>query len=192
MPESTRHSAAVPDPGDDVAAVTTALLSASRLLVAVAARSLAEVEDTVTVPQFRLMVILATRGPMNLTALAERLAVNPSTAMRMIDRLSAAGMVTRAVNPQLRREHIIRLTDDGRRVVDDVTARRRDELAAIVRRMTPSQRSGMVAALGAFNEAGAEPPAADDLSQLGWSIGEPSATGHRTTGRAPSRNRFAP
>jgi DNA-binding MarR family transcriptional regulator len=160
----------VPHPGDDVDAVTGALLTASRLLVAVAARSLAEVEDTVTLPQFRVMVILATRGPMNLTALADQLAVNPSTAMRMIDRLSAAGMITRAVNPQLRREHIIRLTDPGRRVVDDVTARRRDELAAIVARMSPSQRTGMVAALRAFNHAGAEPPAttADDLPQLGW------------------------
>jgi DNA-binding MarR family transcriptional regulator len=171
MSRSTRKIAA-PDAADDVAAVTTELLTASRLLVAVAARSLAAVEGTVTLPQFRLMVVLATRGPMSLTALAAQLAVNPSTAMRMIDRLSAAGMIVRGVNPKLRREHIVRLTEQGRRVVDDVTERRRAEIAAIVAGMTPAQRHGMIAALHAFNDAGGEPPAAPAgaPSLLGWPL----------------------
>ncbi len=154
---------------DDVAEVTTALLTASRLLVAVAARSLDAVDDSVTLPQFRLMVVLASRGPMNLTAVADHLAVNPSTALRMIDRLSTAGMVRRAVNPALRREHIVRLTAEGQRLVDDVSARRQTELATIVARMVPAERTGMVAALRAFTNAGEEPPAVPkDLSQLGW------------------------
>jgi DNA-binding MarR family transcriptional regulator len=154
---------------DDVDAVTTAVLTASRLLVAVAARSLAAVEDAVTLPQFRLMVVLAGREPLSVTALAEQLAVNPSTAMRMIDRLGAAGMVRRGVNPDVRREHLVRLTAAGRRVVDDVTARRRAEIAAIVARMRAEQRRGLVAALRAFTAAGAEPdPPAADLARLGW------------------------
>jgi DNA-binding MarR family transcriptional regulator len=154
---------------DDVDAVTTAVLTASRLLVAVAARSLAAVEDAVTLPQFRLMVVLANREPLTLTAIAEQLAVNPSTAMRMVDRLSAARMVTRVVNPAVRREHLVRLSEIGRRVVDDVTARRRAEIAAIVARMPPATRRGLVAALQAFSRAGQEPDAPpEDLSRLGW------------------------
>ena len=39
--------------------VTDAVLRASRALVGVAARSLAEVEDTVILPQFRALVVLA-------------------------------------------------------------------------------------------------------------------------------------
>jgi DNA-binding MarR family transcriptional regulator len=154
---------------DDVDAVTTAVLTASRVLVAVAARSLAAVEDAVTQPQFRLMVVLAGREPRTLTAIAEELAVNPSTAMRMADRLTAAGMITRSVNPEVRREHLVRLTATGRRVVDDVTARRRAEIAGIVARMPPGRRAGLVAALRAFAAASGEPDApAADLARLGW------------------------
>ena len=50
------------------------------------ARSLAAVEETITLPQFRLLVILDSRGAMRISSLAELLDVNPSTATRMVDR----------------------------------------------------------------------------------------------------------
>ena len=56
---------------DDVDAVTCAVLTASRLLVAVSARSLAEVGERVTLPQFRMLVVLATRGATKLVGLAD-------------------------------------------------------------------------------------------------------------------------
>ncbi|MGW0699226.1 MarR family winged helix-turn-helix transcriptional regulator [Streptomyces sp. NPDC002867] len=157
---------------DDVDAVTRAVLTASRLLVAVSARSLAAVEDRVTLPQFRLLVVLSTEGPAKLVVLAERLGVNPSTALRMMDRLIAAGLADRQVNPDNRRETVLRLTDDGRRIVEDVTGRRREEIAAIVSRLDPEQRAALVDALGAFTEAGAEPAVGGreaELYPLGWS-----------------------
>lgn len=157
---------------DDVDAVTRAVLTASRLLVAVSARSLAAVEDRVTLPQFRLLVVLSTEGPAKLVVLAERLGVNPSTALRMMDRLIAAGLADRQVNPDNRRETVLRLTDDGRRIVEDVTGRRRAEIAAIVSRLDPEQRAALVSALGAFTEAGAEPAVGGreaELYPLGWS-----------------------
>lgn len=161
----------MPEPADDdVNAVTGAVLTASRLLVAVSARSLAAARDRVTLPQFRMLVVLA-GGETKLVALADRLAVNPSTAMRMVDRLTAAGLVDRRTNPVDRRENVLRLTAEGRRIVDDVTARRRHEIAAIVARMPPAQRGGLVAALRAFTDAGDEPPVtapAHDAIPLGW------------------------
>lgn len=157
---------------DDVDAVTRAVLTASRLLVAVSARSLAEVEDRVTLPQFRMLVVLSTRGATKLVVLADLLQVAPSTAMRMVDRLIAAGLADRQVNPNNRRETMLTLTHEGRRTVADVTARRRAEIAAIVERLAPEQRGALVGALTAFNEAGGEPPApeADDAEPypLGW------------------------
>ena len=80
---------------NDIDALTDAVLTASRLLVAVSARSLAAVEDTITLPQFRMLVILDSRGPMKLSSLAELLDVNPSTATRMVDRLVATEMIAR-------------------------------------------------------------------------------------------------
>ncbi|WP_078970122.1 MarR family transcriptional regulator [Streptomyces natalensis] len=159
-------------PGDmaDGAAdeVVTAVLTASRLLVAVSARSLASAEDTLTLPQFRMLVVLDSRGAMNISRLGEHLDVIPSTAMRMVDRLAAADMVDRKPNPTNRREIFISLTDAGRRVVHEATERRRAEIARIVGTMSPDQRAGLVATLQAFTEAGGEPLAHGPRTDVGW------------------------
>jgi DNA-binding MarR family transcriptional regulator len=143
-------------PTDDIDAVTSAVLTASRLFVAISARSLAAIDEQVTLPQFRMLVVLATHGEMKLAALARHLGVNPSTAMRMVDRLVAAGLLDRQINPADRRENVLRLTAPGHRIVDDVTARRRTEVAAIVTRMPVDQRAGLVVALRAFTDAGGD------------------------------------
>jgi len=170
MPERETPAGAM----DDVDEVTRAVLTASRLLVAVSARSLAAVEEGVTLPQFRMLVVLSTRGATKLVALAELLQVAPSTAMRMVDRLIAAGLADRQTNPGNRRETMLQLTEEGRRTVEDVTARRRTEIAAVVARLRPTERLALVEALNAFNEAGGEPPApaADDPEPhpLGWVV----------------------
>ena len=55
---------------DSLDAITDALLTASRLLVAISARSIAIVDETITIPEFRTLVILSARGPMNVRTLA--------------------------------------------------------------------------------------------------------------------------
>jgi DNA-binding MarR family transcriptional regulator len=164
---------------DDVDVVTRSVLTASRLLVAVSARSLAAVEERVTLPQFRMLVVLSTRGATKLVTLADLLQVAPSTAMRMVDRLIAAGLADRQANPGNRRETLLQLTDEGRRTVADVTARRRAEIAGIVEKLTPTQRLALIEALAAFNEAGGEPlaPAVDEAEPhpLGWAMDVPAA-----------------
>lgn len=159
---------------DDVDAVTRAVLTASRLLVAVSARSLAAVEERVTLPQFRMLVVLSTRGATKLVALADLLQVAPSTAMRMVDRLIVAGLADKQTNPDNRRETLLQLTDEGRRIVEHVTARRRTEIAEIVARLGSTQRLALIEALNAFNGAGGEPPAPalndPELHPLGWVV----------------------
>lgn len=111
-----------------------------------------------TLPQLRMLVVLSTRGATKLVVLAELLQVAPSTAMRMVDRLITAGLALRQANPGNRRETLLQLTDEGRRTVEEVTARRRAEISAIVERLAPAQRASLIKALTAFNEAGGEPP----------------------------------
>jgi len=151
----------------DVNELVTAVLTASRALVGVSARSLAEVEETVTITQFRTLVVLDHRAQINLNTLADELAVNSSTAMRMIDRLLAAGLVTRQDNPENRREVLLGLTDDGVRLVATVTRRRRAEIARIVTAMPTERRTELVAALHSFAEAAGEPDPRP-ASTLGW------------------------
>jgi DNA-binding MarR family transcriptional regulator len=154
--------------GEDLSAVVSAVLAGSRLLVAVAARSMGAVEDRVTLPQFRMMVVLATHGESKLVTMADLLGVNSSTAMRMADRLVGAGLVVREVNPHNRRESLMRLTGEGQRIVDQVMAHRREEIGSIVARMSPGQRRELISAMNAFSEAGGEPLADAPSYPLGW------------------------
>jgi DNA-binding MarR family transcriptional regulator len=137
--------------------ITDALMTASRLLVAISARSIGQVDETITIPQFRTLVILASRGPINLATLAGLLGVQPSATGRMVDRLVAAGLIDRLPHPTSRRELLAALTRRGRDVVRRVTGHRRAEIAAIVGRMPPAERRGLVQALTAFTVAGDEP-----------------------------------
>lgn len=151
----------------EVDELVTALLTASRVLVGVSARSLAGVEDRVTVTQFRTLVVLETHDGINLNSLAELLDVNASTAMRMIDRLLVAGLVTRRDNPANRREVLLGLTAAGRRVVRRVTERRRAEIERIATAMPARDRSRIVGALRSFADAAGEPPPST-ATGLGW------------------------
>jgi DNA-binding MarR family transcriptional regulator len=152
----TENAAATEDSLD---LITDALLTASRLLVAISARSIADVDETITIPQFRTLVILSNQGPMNLATLAGRLGVQPSATGRMVDRLVGVGLIDRHTNPTSRRELLAALTTRGREIVRQVTAHRRDEIARIVEAMPPPERRGLVRALAAFTAAGGEPPA---------------------------------
>ncbi len=162
----SRARETLPVPEADL--VVDALLRASRALVGVAARSIAAVDDDVTLPQYRALVVLASRGRANAGALAEALGVHPSTATRMCDRLVAKGLVSRSVSAESRREVTIDLTRRGRRLVDSVTARRRHEIADVVARVPEAQRAQIIDALGAFGDAAGEPM--DASWPLGWAI----------------------
>ena len=136
--------------------VTEALLVASRALLAVAARSIAESSEDVTLPQYRALFVLSSRGPQTVGGLAESLKVHPSTATRLCDRLVTKHLVLRKPMPENRREVSISLAARGRRLVDEVTAKRRKDIAAIVRRMPADTRKPAVDALRAFALAAGE------------------------------------
>lgn len=149
---------------DDQAA---AVLTASRALLGVVAHSLAPALEQVTLPQFRVLMILSTQGAAVRTgALADALGVQASTFTRTADRLVSGGWVRRIENPGSRREILIDLTAKGSRLVTLVTTRRQAEITRVLRRMDRAQREQARAGLDAFARAAGEPSAAD-LGALG-------------------------
>lgn len=164
---SAADSGNAADADDAPADVVEAVLLASRVLVAVAAQSLAEVAETVTLPQYRTLVILFGHGPMSPGALAEQLAIHPSTVTRQCDRLVAAGLIQRGEAGPDRRSLSLRLTPLGQQVVEQVTDRRRTAIAGIVAKMPSEQRDGLVTALRTFSAAAGEIPPEQAWS-LGW------------------------
>ena len=155
--------------GSELEDVVDGVLRASRALVAVAARSIAQVDDTVTLPQFRTLVALAARGPQNMSVLAAELDVHGSTATRMCDRLVGKGLIGREVSTESRREVEVRLTPAGRRLLQKVTTARRRAIGQIVANVPKELRDGMVDALQAFGEAAGEVP--DQAWAVGWGDG---------------------
>jgi DNA-binding MarR family transcriptional regulator len=157
-----------------------AFLAASRALVGVSARSLAEVSQ-VTLPQFRALVVIAGNWQATMNGLAERLDIHPSTATRLCDRLVDKGLIRRTERRTDRRETELALTARGRRLVDRVTERRRRDLAAIVERMSPAQRRDALRGLSAFAAAAGETPGA---AWFGWADADrpPSGTPRRGGG----------
>jgi DNA-binding MarR family transcriptional regulator len=157
------------------AEVLEAVLGASRVLVAVAARSLAGIAEEVTLPQYRALVVLASRGPQKVAALAEALDVTPPTATRMVDRLVKKGLVRRRSSQSDRREVRVSLTQAGRSLVAQVTARRRREIAAILSRIPVDHLVDMTALLGELAEAAGELPDRDwpkgELPGQEWAAG---------------------
>jgi DNA-binding MarR family transcriptional regulator len=156
-----------------------AVLGASRALVAVAARSLVDVADDVTLVQYRVLVELAARGPQRLADLAGVLGVDPSTATRMCDRLVRKGLVGRRRASADRRTVRVSLAPLGRELVAEVTRRRRAELATILARVPSHDRRAVLEALRAFADAAGEVP--DQEWSLGWRLHGPQA-GASTSG----------
>jgi DNA-binding MarR family transcriptional regulator len=107
-----------PAPADEsLDVITEALLTASRLVMTMSARATSQVDESITIAQFRTLVILSNQGPINLATLAGLLGVQPSATGRMVDRLVAAGLIDRLPHPTSRRELLATLTDRGRDVV---------------------------------------------------------------------------
>jgi DNA-binding MarR family transcriptional regulator len=145
-----------------------AVLGASRALVGVAARSLATVAEDVTLAQYRALVVLASRGSQRLADLALALAVEPSTATRMCDRLVRKGLVARRRSSGDRRTVRVSLTVAGATLIAEVTRGRRAEIARIMRRLPKAQRPVVLGALRAFADAAGEVPEQD--WSLGWDL----------------------
>ena len=143
--------------------VVDAMMRASRALVAITARSLASVNEEVTLAQFRTLVVLSTRGPQTVTALAESLDVHASTMTRMCTRLVSRGLVVRVPSAIDRREVVITLSTTGNELVDSVMRKRRGEFDAIVGRMSDVEQRAVIDALEAFAAAAGETTTSGDV-----------------------------
>ena len=144
------------------------MLSASRVLVAVAARSLADLAEEVTLTQYRTLVVLASRGPQNLAGLADSVGVTPATATRMCDRLVRKDLIRRRTERDDRRQLRVALTTKGRSLVDAVTERRRREIGRIVREIPVDEQVVLVHTLGRLASAGGEVP--EQEWTTGWDL----------------------
>jgi DNA-binding MarR family transcriptional regulator len=144
----------VPDDNE----VIEAIIHASRAMVGIAIRSLTECGETVTLPQYRTLVVLSASGPRRLADLADALGVSPSTATRMCDRLVRKGLITRARDDLDRREVNLEVTPAGRTTVMEVINRRRSDVCALLTSIPVGTRRELVDSLRLLSAATGDAP----------------------------------
>jgi DNA-binding MarR family transcriptional regulator len=122
-----------------------------------------------TVAQSATLDALRAEGPLRPSALGRRLGITASTLTRNLDRLDAAGLVTRETDPLDARASRVVLTADGYEAAAQVD-RREEAFARSVLQRLPSERQpaaidGLFDLLGAVREAteGCCPGAFDHL-----------------------------
>ncbi|RAV18459.1 MarR family transcriptional regulator [Mycolicibacterium sp. GF69] len=119
-------------------------------LVGVALRSVEDLE--VSLPQFRLLRALDELGEASATRCAQLLDVGGSSVTRLVDRLDASGHLVRRPDAHNRSAVVLALTDEGRRLVKKVEARRRRELGNALDRLTSVERAQCIASLERLHE----------------------------------------
>lgn len=144
------------DPQQTPASDAQRVLLASRALVGIAARSLAQFEDQLSAMQWRVLVVVSRSEQLAVHELATALVVHPSTATRLCDQLVGKGLLARQDHPADRRYLILTLTEAGQRIVDQVNADRTRDIEAILDRVPEGFRVTLVEALTLFAEAAGE------------------------------------
>jgi DNA-binding MarR family transcriptional regulator len=137
---------------DDVEAV----MRASKVVSAAIAHSLAVADGKVTLPQLRVLVMVDDGAPLNMSAVAEGLGVNPSNASRTCDRLVRGGLLSRREDPDDRRHVVLTLTAAGSRVLSSMLGQRRTIFQQVLDGMRQVDRTRLTAGLNAFSDAAHE------------------------------------
>lgn len=125
----------------------------AQALLALFLESTGGVEGRVPPAQLRALGLLRDLGPLNLGDLADGLGVRPSSATRLCDRLSAAGLLLRQVAPHSRREVLLSLNRAGLDLLVELETSRRAQIAALLAVMTDADRDCLVNGLRAFATA---------------------------------------
>lgn len=105
--------------------------------------------------QMRVLLTLEHQDGINLRTLCDALSSAPPATSRLCDRLVAAGFVERVIGKADRREVRLHLSIRGRAFLDELRARREEELQAVLRLMPTGKRAALLEGLEAFCDAAA-------------------------------------
>jgi DNA-binding MarR family transcriptional regulator len=126
--------------GDSEPDAVAALELMTRALVGLTLQSLQVLDGEVSVPQFRLLLVLSGLGRVPSSRLASELGMTASSVTRLADRMEAAGLLARGTDPRSRSIVTLEVTAAGVDLVARVVERRHVLLAAVLDRMNPGER----------------------------------------------------
>jgi DNA-binding MarR family transcriptional regulator len=92
--------------------------------------------------------------PLRMTELADRLGIVPRSVTTVVDALEEAGLVRREVDPRNRRAILLRLTDRGAAVRDDLREARRRAAADLFAPLSADDRDALAGLLRLLDSSG--------------------------------------
>jgi DNA-binding MarR family transcriptional regulator len=92
--------------------------------------------------------------PLRMTELADRLGIVPRSLTTVVDALEEAGLVRREVDPRNRRAILLRLTDRGAAVRDDLREARRRAAADLFAPLSADDRDALASLLRLLDSSG--------------------------------------
>jgi DNA-binding MarR family transcriptional regulator len=110
-------------------------------------RAVDELGSAIPPAQLRALLMIQRAGSVNLTTLAKTLGVSASATSRLVDRMQAAGLLTRDRAAASRREVVLLPTESGRRLAEWVRAQRRAVLEQTLLAMSPGGREALLRGL---------------------------------------------
>ncbi len=114
---------------------------ATRDLAGLALRSIDDVGDDISLPQFRLLLVVHEQGPCSSNDAARAMGLVASSVTRLADRLTTSGYLARGADPANRSIVTLSLTPSGRALVGKVIRRRRRELSKLLSLLDPDVRA---------------------------------------------------
>lgn len=118
-------------------------------------------ELNLTMPQLKVMLILATKGGAGGQELVSVLGVTLATMTGIVDRLVAADLVTRREDPQDRRVRRVELTDAGRQLIDGLMSAGAEHQKRLLSRLDLGELHTVEQAVEIMHRAMSEETAAD-------------------------------
>ncbi|MFE7275007.1 MarR family winged helix-turn-helix transcriptional regulator [Streptomyces sp. NPDC057623] len=143
-----------PDPEIPSDVVGRRIVETVESLVALWFSAVEDVRPRLPPRQIRALRAVRRRPALNVTALAEHLSIGLPAASRLCDRLEAAGLLRRCVQPDDRREVHLEVTVEGQGLLADVTERLAERLAVAFDDVPPMERARLEQVLRAFHEGG--------------------------------------
>jgi DNA-binding MarR family transcriptional regulator len=128
----------------------------TRALVGITLRGLEVLGGEVSLPQFRLLLILSGLGRVPSSRLAAELKMPASSVTRLGDKLAAAGLLARGTDPSSRSIVTVGVTPAGLDLVTRVVAARHELLSGVLDRMTPAERAAAAQAARRFADLAAD------------------------------------
>jgi DNA-binding MarR family transcriptional regulator len=121
------------------------------------------VKAGISMTHLHILWVLEHHGELPMSRLADLLDVSLSNATGLVDRMAERGLVERVRVPDDRRVVIVRVSDAGVRIRDEIEALKQDRMRSILSRLTSDQQARVLVALGDLRGAVAEEIGTDHL-----------------------------